>query len=191
MILGLLRDLLIQHFTTPLNAEEPDLRHLVWRADERTGILIESVGRWRGELLGKRPAVVIKPNARHNVRIGIQDDKGDDAQGHRHFQTFWVGSHTLFCIHGSLAAADILATEVQRQVGQWHPVFVDLLGLYRWQVTEIGEPAEVEEARENVVFPVTVGWTYTEQWKLSLESLKLRKIQLSALLDGVPIQGEL
>lgn len=184
MITGLVRNLLINHFSTPLQIEEPDLRHLVWREDERTGILIESIHRWRGTLVEKRPAVIIKLNARQNVRLGIQDSAGADEQGNRKYQTFWVGSHTLFCIHGSGASAEILATEVQRELTQWHPVIVESLGLYQWQVTEVGAIAEVEEAKESFVIPVTVAWNYTEMWTVSPEALKLRSVPLTILLDG-------
>ena len=60
MITGLLRDLLVRHFASPLQIEEDDLKHLVWQEGERTGILIESIHRWRGDLVEKRPAVIIK-----------------------------------------------------------------------------------------------------------------------------------
>lgn len=188
MITGLIRDMLIRHFTEPLSIEEPDLRHLVWREDERTGILIESIGRWRGNLVEKRPAIIIKANGRQNIRWGIQDYAGADGQGNRQYQTFWAGSHTLFCIHGSGASAEILAAEVQREMLQWHPVIVQYLGLYSWQVTEVGTASEIEEARESFAIPVTIGWTYTEMWKLSLESLKLRKVPLRILLDGALVR---
>ena len=184
MITGLIRDLLIRHFATPLHIEEPDLRHLVWREDERTGILIESIHRWRGDLVEKRPAVIIKQNGRQNLRLGIKDSIGATEQGHLQFQTFWIGSHTLFCIHGSGAGTEILATEVQRELTQFHPIITEKLGLFRWQVTEVGGVSEVEEARESFAIPVTVGWCYTEVWQLELESLKLRKTPLSILLDG-------
>lgn len=188
MITGLLRDLITRHFAEPMQVEENDLRHLVWREDERTGILVESIHRWRGEVVGKRPAVIIKPNGRRNVRLGIADYAGADGQGHWMYQTFWVGSHTLFCIHESGASAELLATEVQRELTQFHPVITKYLGLYNWQVTEVGGVSEVEEARESFVVPVTVGWCYGEIWKLRLDSLKLRKTPLNVLLDGALIE---
>lgn len=184
MIMGLLRDLLTTHFSAPLRIEEPDLRRLVWQEGVRTGILIESIHRWRGDLVEKRPAVIIKPNGRQNVRRGINNAAGADGQGRELFRTFWVGSHTLFCIHGSGASADILATEVQRELTQYEAIIARNLGLPMWQVTEVGAVAEVEEARESFVIPVTVGWAYEESWRVEQEALKLRKIALDILLDG-------
>jgi hypothetical protein len=77
-----------------------------------------------------------------------------------------------------------LATEVQRHLTEFHPVIVEYLNLYNWQVTEVGAVSEIEESKESFVIPVTVGWAYGEMWKLSRESLKLRKVMLSVLLDG-------
>lgn len=184
MLTGLVRDLLIRHYTTPLNIEEPDLRHLVWRPDERTGILIESIHRWRGSIVEKRPAIVIKRNAMQNLRLVIANKAGVTEQGHVEYMTTWVGSHTLFCIHGSGASVELLATETQRELTHFAPVISDYLGLMKWSVTEVGAISELEEARESFVVPITIGWAYEELWKLELESLKLRKIPLSAFLDG-------
>lgn len=184
MITGMLRDQLTRHFATPMNIEDQDLRRLVWREDERSAILIESIYRRRADLLQKRPAVIIKPNSRRNLRLGILDFAGTTAQGHRLFKTYWVGSHTLFCIHGSGASADILATEVQRELTEFAEALREELGLHLFQVTEVGAVASVEEARENFVVPVSVGWAYEESWQLELESRKLRTVALSVLLDG-------
>jgi hypothetical protein len=112
MITGLLRNLLTRHFSDPLQVEEPDLRHLVWREDVRTGILIESVGRWRGELVEKRPAVIIKKHARQNIRIGIGDKAGADEQGQQQYQTFWAGRTPCFA-----------STDRMRGRRSWRPRF--------------------------------------------------------------------
>lgn len=189
MLTGLVRDLLIRHFSTPSQIETPDLRQLVWREDERTGILIESIHRWRGDLVEKRPAVVIKRNAYQNLRMLIGERSGLTEQGHYEYSTFWVGSHTLFCIHGSGASVEILASEVQRELTQFAPAVIEYLGLLKWAVTEVGGIAEIEEARESFVVPITIGWCYEEHWRLELESLKLRKVPLSVLLDGALVQG--
>lgn len=189
MITGLLRDLLARHFSEPLDIEEPDLRHLIWREGTTTGILVESIHRFRPELVNKRPAVIIKRNAMQNLRLGIGDSTGATGQGVPTFKTYWVGSHTLFCLHESGASVEILATEVQRELTQFAPLVSEYLGLPRWQVTEVGEISEVEEARETLAVPVTVGWAYEETWALHKQSLKLRKITLSALLDGALFQG--
>lgn len=183
MLTGLLRDLLVKHFQ-PRLIEDSDLRSLIWREDEKqTKILIESIHRWRGELVEFRPAILVKRNTYQNQRLGIGDRVGADGRGMVRYSTFWVGSHTVFCIHGTGAGVEILATEVQRELTEFAPVVRQTLGLKKWSVTEVGAISEVEEARESFVVPITVGWAYEENWTLELESPKLRRISLSTLLD--------
>jgi hypothetical protein len=182
LITGLIRDLLVRHFANPANIEDKELKGYDWREDERSGILIESVFRWRGDNVEKRPALLFKRNAYQNLRWGIADYVRETEDGHVEFCTGWAGSHTVFCIHGSGASAELLATETQRELHQFAWVVQRYLGLLRWGVTQVGAIAEVEEARGNFVVPVTVGWAYQESWRLELESMKLRRLPLNAYL---------
>ena len=191
MITGLIRDQLIRHFAAPSNIEEPDLRNLIWRRDERPGILIESFYRWRGALANKRPAVVIKPNTRTSMTYSIGMKSGLNENGHYEYSVLWLGSHTVFCLHGSGASAEILGAEVQRELLQFSPVLINYLGLFHFTVTEVAGISLLEEDRQTYVSPVTVAWAYEEKWTLERESLKLRKMPLSVLLDGALIQETL
>jgi hypothetical protein len=184
LITGLLRDLLIRHFQEG-NIESKDLQRYVWRNDLTTGILIESIHRWRGDLAEKRPAILIKRNQYSNTRMTIGDQAGEDQWGNRQYATWWTGSHTLFCIHASGASAEILATEVQREITQFAPVLLQTIGLFRLMVTDVGPISEIEEAKESCVIPVNVAWAYQEMWKVKVDSLRIRGIQLNSLLDGV------
>lgn len=184
-ITGLCRSLLIQHFSTPLNIESPDLRSFVWTPDQRTGILIEVIHKWVDGLTEKRPAIIIKPNSRRNLRLGIGNrHAGIDSRGMQSYSTFWVGSTTLFCLHGTGAGADILATEVEEELTGFGPELIRDLGLMSFSVTEVGAIAEIEESKTGYVVPVTVGWAYERSWTINQETPKLKKIQLSTLLHG-------
>lgn len=168
LITGFLVDLLVQHFADPLSIESPDLRHLVWRPEERTEILIEEASRWVGSLVEKRPAVIVKRNACRSVRLVRKDLAGQDQRtGARSFVKLWVGSHTLFCIHRSGLAADYLAVEVRREVGQFAETIKEELGLHDLQVVEVGAATEIEEATESYAVPVTVGWSFQETWEVA------------------------
>lgn len=190
LITGFLVDMLRRHFATPLSIEFFDLRNYVWREDERSGILIESAYRWRGDLVHKRPAVLLRRNAQQNQEVLLHNLAGLDEQRfqYRDYTTHWVGSHTLFCIHGTDASVEILATEVQHELTRFSPVVREYLGLGKFSVTEVGAIAEIEESTENYAVPITVGWTYQESWRLREESLPLRRIPLSVLLDGIRFQ---
>ena len=186
VLTGLFRDVLIRHFSSDKYIEEPDLRHLIWKPGEDTGILIESIHRWRPETTERRPAVIVKRNAYQNERRGIGDRRMGpitDKEGNNHYVTFWKGSHTLFCIGGTGAQAEILATEVQRELTEFGPELVRTLGLMRFQVTEIGAVGELEEAQENFVVPVTVGYAYEERWVTKLQASRLNSVSLSLIKE--------
>lgn len=189
LIGGLLIDQLRRHFGDAGTIESNDLRRYVWQDSEKTGILIESVYRWRGDVVELRPAVLVGRNAYQNQRLSIADLSGiDERRGTQEHTVMWIGSHTLFCIHGTGAGVDILATEVQRELTQFSPAIRQYLGLAKFQVTEVGAISEVEESTENFVVPVTVGWAYQENWTLRYESLALRRFPLSVLLGLEPFQ---
>jgi len=179
LITGLLRQILINHFSSASNIEEACLKDTpgaaIWRDDASTGIIIESVHRWRGDLAGKRPAVLIKRNAYRNLRVSITDRLAVDERGLECFATLWAGSHTVFCVHGTGAQCESLATEVQRELTQFGPVISRQLGLMRFQVTEVDAVSE-ESATGWFVAPVNVGWAFQETWRLDPDSLPLKGV---------------
>lgn len=186
IITGLFRELLTRHFAAAEYIETPELVKLLWQKGEQTRILIESIHRWRPQLTEKRPAVIIKRNGFANRRVGIADlnqGPSTDRRGARHYNTYWVGSHTLFCIAGSGAAVDLLGAEVLREMHHFHPVIRDTALLHRFQVMEVGPVAELEEATENFVVPITVGYQYEDQWVLQQERPILRSVRLSFITD--------
>ena len=173
LLTGLFRGLITAHFSDANNIEEPDLRKLIWEEGPATGILVESVYRYRADNVEKRPAVLIKRNNINNVRITTNDLYGADARGFEHFITLWVGSHTIFVIGGTGAATEILSTEVARELTEFGPAIRTELRLEKYQVLEIGEIGILEEAKQNFVIPITVGWAYDEAWMLKPEALTL------------------
>ena len=183
---GIFRDILSRHFSSAAFIEEPDLRQLLWKESEETNILIESVHRWRPELTEHRPAVIIKRNAYQNMRRGVGDRRQGppaDKYGADKFVTYWTGSHTLFCIGGTGAQAELLGTEVQREITEFAPVLANVLNILRLQVTQVGAIAELEEAQENFVVPVTVGYTYEERWALRKQAPLLSHVSLQMIYE--------
>ena len=190
LITGFLRDLLVRQWANPQNIVSPEMKQYVWSEQASSGILIESVHRYRADLVEKRPAIMIKRNSFRNMQLGFAglnngagiaaypNEKGAIS---RH-QTLFVGSHTLFCIHGTGASAEILASEVVTHlIDCLYPIRMHL-GLRQFSVTEVGAIQELEESREHYVVPVTVGWGYEHVWELKLESLPLQAVSLTGLL---------
>jgi len=183
----MLRDQLVKHFSSTESILSNDLLKYVWSDSERSGILVESVFKWKGDLVQKRPAILIRPNAYQNSRFLLGERVGLTGEGNEEFTTIWIGSHTLFCIHGTGASVDILAGEVRKIVHRYSPATREYLNLLKYQVVQVGAPSEVEEATENYVVPIVVAWAFQESWELRYEALPLRRVPLSVLVDGAEL----
>lgn len=185
---GYFRDILIRHFSTPGHIEHTELKHLIWsNTFGQSRILIESVHRWLPQYTEQRPAVIIKRNAYQNRRVGIGDrHQGPpaDRRGDPHYSTMWIGSHTLFCIGGTGAQAELLATEVQREMTEFAPCYLRDMKLHRFQVVEVGAVGELEEATENFVVPVTVGYAFMQNWTIVQQAPTLNHVSLSLILEA-------
>ena len=188
LLTGILREVLVRHFGDENNIELPELRDLVWQEDETTRILIETARRWRPELTNMRPGLLIRRNACTNQRMGIGNRlqmQPIDIFGAERYATFWSGSHTVFCLGNRISAqAELLASEVAREIGHFAPVLQRCLKMHRLAVTEIGGLAELEEAHQNLAVPVTVSYVYEETWVVRRESPVLRHVMLSNILNG-------
>jgi len=184
LITGLLRDILVRYFHQSNNNPDFDIRKYIWRNSPDTDIVIDSVHRWNTEIVGKRPAIFIKRNSYKNMRLAIGNRMEYLHDGHYSYNTMFVGSHTLFCIHSSGAGAEILATAVQRYLTEYSPVIIEYLNLFTFDVEEVGPISEIEEYRESYVVPVTVGWAFDQSWVLEMESLKLRRIILDFNIEN-------
>lgn len=184
---GLLRMWLINHFSSVDNTEDQTqtIRKLVWQTDiKRAGIVIESVTRWTKELTEKRPAVMIKRNGWKRIKLGIGDrmQGTSDPDAQTAYGNAWQGSHTLFCIGGNGAEAETLCAEVYREINQFSQQVRAAADLLRIEVTEVGEVAELDEARQNFFVPVVVGYGFTEQWRIRQEVPIAKTLDLSLLM---------
>jgi hypothetical protein len=183
---GLFRSLMTDHFSVATWLEEPILRKLVWREGTDTEILIENHFSWRPELANARPAIIIRRNAWASTPQGIGGDlrQGQpvDTEGNYHYLVRWVGSHTLFCIAPTGAMAELLGTEVKRELGGFGPLIRETMSLLRFRVTQYGEVSRLEEAQENLVVPVTVGYSFEEKTILAAQAPRA-KIRLSMLCN--------
>jgi hypothetical protein len=186
-ITGFIRQKMIEKFSNPDNIEDPSLKDptgqpAIWRKEPPTGILIESIYRWRGELVGKRPAILVKPGAYRNQRITLADSAGIDKQTFSLYTTLWVGSHTVFCIHETGASCEALAAEVQRELTEFAPEIVRSLNLMRFQVMEFDEPRSIEEATQNFGVPINIAIAFQQTWQLRSNALPLAAVSLEAII---------
>jgi hypothetical protein len=192
LITGFLRDLLARQWSDPGNIVSPEMKQYLWSEGQTSGILIESVYRYRADLVEKRPAIMIKRNSFKNMQTGFAGQmQGIGSAAYENEKgaischtTLFIGSHTLFCIHGTGASTEILASEVMSHLVACLWPIRRHLGLRQFSVTEVGAIQEIEESNENYVIPITVGWGYEHTWQLREESLPLQSVSLTSLLGG-------
>lgn len=190
LITGFLRGVLTRQWSSPQNIISPEMKQYVWSEGQTTGILIESVHRYKPDRVGQRPSIMIKRNSYRNIQTGFNGEifggglaayETEKGAISRH-TTLFVGSHTLFCIHGTGASTEILAEEVKAHLVACLLPIRRNLGLRQFSVTEVGAIQELEESSENYVIPITVGWGYEHTWQLRLESLPLQSMSITGLL---------
>ncbi len=173
-----------QHFSDPFCIEEPSLRASLWKPDEATGIVIESITRWDPKAAMKRPAIVIRRGPVQFVRRGIGDlcmgfIVGDD--GIDRYAAFMAGWHSIFCLGNEAGEAERLAAEVYREVLQFGPVLRGCLRLHRLGITELGEVHRLpQEAAGGYAAPVTIAYAYEESWEIVPQVPVLQGVSVEA-----------
>lgn len=161
---------MIQHFSSMTNLEQTPLRNKIYNEIiAQSGLLITTDTSFEPEKIEKRPAIVVKRNAWRGLRLGIGNRmmSAVEPDGNEYFSKLWQGSHTLFCIAGEGAEAEILASEVTREINGFSEVVRRAVDLHRLEVLEHGPPAKLEEASENYAIPVTVAYAWQDRWGIT------------------------
>lgn len=190
---GTIRQILLQHFADSGNIMSASLRAYleqegVWTGDEKTSLYIETLARWRPELTEARPAIIIKEGDWQNERVGIGDMFGADARtGAVSYCSHWRGTHVIFALGGEGAETQVLAAEIAKLLVWFGPVIMDQLELHRFLLTSVSGLHAVQEATENYVAAVSVGYVAEERWDLTVEAPRLRRIvfQPEEVLSGL------
>jgi hypothetical protein len=182
---GLMKQLLIDHFSNPDNIEHVEFRNKVWKREKcDSGILIEIAPQWEPITTEKRPAVIIKRNDWTNIKRGtLSNVSGSTAEGDLRYTKFMKGSHTLFCISKKWAEAEILAAEVYRHMMHYSPVFRQYFTLMMFELVQIGQLHEIEECEEHWAVPVTVSYAWEETWILRQHAPRLKVFRMSQLMQ--------
>lgn len=179
---GALRQVLIQHFGDTQNILNSTLRNRLdrdgaWRADARTGLVIESLHRWQPENSEKRPSLILKEGAWKWMRVGIGDRMQTDYRsGRQYFGGHWNGSHTIFAVANEGAEAQILGIEAMKCFTFFASEITEQLGLMRFMPVSIGEVAALEESAEHYVVPIVVAYVVEELWYTQPDSPRLKSI---------------
>ena len=187
---GLLRQLLLAHFSDPNNMDDPHVRRQLetlgaWKPSDnglnQGGVLIESITRWQPATADKRPAILIKRNAWEWRRQGIGDRASTNVyEGSTQYVGLWEGSHTLFCMAPGGGETEFLATEVVRFLHHFSPWIREQMHLFGFMVSGVGGAGEVQEVVQGYAVPVTVSYLAEEAWQLQPYAPRLKRIVLKA-----------
>lgn len=184
VITGFLRDWLTNRFSDPDNIETEQLRGMLWKATQPTGILIESITRWKPEATEKRPAIIIKRGNWTSSRLVLNDSAGmgDINLGSQRYGRLMTGSHTLFCISNSGVQSEIISGEVFKDLNTYGLVIANILNLVKFEAVELGELFQLEEAKENYAAPIVIQYTGQEVWTVAQQGPILKRVNLSSYL---------
>ena len=183
---GALRQILIQHYADTRNILNATLqkkfgRDGVWRPGTDTGIMIESLHRWRPELTEARPGLILKEGAWQWQRLGIGDQAGGhELDGRRYFGGYWQGSHTIFALANEGAEAQILAIETMKSLLMFEQEILVQLELQRFVPVSIGEVSALAESSENYVVPIVVAYVVPEWWEIIPDAPRLKQVVFKA-----------
>jgi hypothetical protein len=184
IVTGFLRDWLTNRFSDADNIETEQLRGMLWTATQPTGILIESITRWKPEATEKRPAIIIKRGNWASSRLVLNDSAGigDVYLGSQRYGRLMTGSHTLFCISNSGAQSEIISGEVFKDLNTYGLVIANILNLVKFEAVELGELFQLEEAKENYAAPIVIQYTGQEVWTVAQQGPILKRVNLSSYL---------
>lgn len=169
------------HFSQEHWIEHPELRSRLWKAVDSTNLRIEPVYAYRPNITEKTPAILVARND-WQVEHRILDDRlqGDwDLTGVEHYARLVSGSHTLFCLSPLPVEAELLGSEVYREISQFAPQMRAMLDILRMVPVSVGKLSQLEEAPKIYVVPVTVAYVYMETWIVAQHGPVLKKLILS------------
>lgn len=193
---GFLREYLAAHFAAPRSLDEVRLFGETGDPLKPTGqlsspddgtpgepIVIESITNWVAKSTDRRPAIVIRREDWTVQRMGINDELHAGPlhpDGTVHYSVLLPGAHTLFCIHRSGASAEMLASEVFRELVQFRSAVRRELNLMTFGVAGVGRLVKLEEPKEHYAVPVTVAYVCQLNWRLTPAAPKLKSVRFSA-----------
>lgn len=192
VVTGAFRHVLTHHFSDPRNILNATIRQRimregVWRDDDQTGIVIDSLFRWRPELSAKKLALLLKESEWQWQKIGIGNRAEVDVRtGRQTYGGYWAGAHTIFALAMEGAEALALATEVMKCFLMFQDEIIPSMGLQTLTPVSIGAVSALKESRETYVVPVTVAYMAPDFWYTQPEAPRFKRLtfQSSAVLSG-------
>ncbi len=182
LITGMVIDTLRQHYADNELIEEKNLKDAIFKNNDSTDILIQEVSDWRPQNTQKRPAIIV-------ARGRIEKSKEKRSIGNRlhlepdTFAAVFTGSLDLFCIANTGAQAELLATDVYKNLLYFSSFYKSTLNLAWWDLDYIEKISKIEEAQEHYCVPVRMDFGYYDIWRIAKNDVPIRSITVSAYID--------
>lgn len=180
-ITGLLRQILLTHFSQPAGLANALLAGLYWRPDGTGTMAIESLGAYRPSELPKRPAVLIGAEGWSFEKLGFGNrlEGHTPADGSTHYEIQVKGAHTVRAIMpGSPDAADVLAAELLEQLAGFADLIRQEFNLSSFMPTAMSPPVGVKEAEELWSVDLTLSYVMPLRWSTTMSAPTLKVVQL-------------
>jgi len=179
VLTGLFCTVLQQHFADVNNIENPILRTRIWTSGESSAIAILDAMVWDAERTAQRPSLAIKRGDWHATKLTIGNQAGTTADGHSKYVKAWQGTHTCFCIGKTPAEVEVFAAEVSRYFMHFGPLLRATFDLYTFDLAAVGTMGLLKEASDRFVVPVTVQYSWVDEWVLRQHVPLLKSVRLS------------
>jgi hypothetical protein len=165
-----------------------ELQNYVWSEGPNTKILIDPVWKYNRENIQARPGLLVRrdPFSRQSLVLGDgytvrpkRDADGNVERVQGRYQTCAiVGSHTIFCIGGSGAEAELLGAEVFNHFSYFGQLFREELHMHEFAAKSVEAVAYLEEFDDHYVVPVVVSYGYMAAWRVEREAPWLKSIAI-------------
>jgi hypothetical protein len=188
---GILRRVLISHFSEPKQLISPYLRKVfadggyAEEASETTGykspIYIETLDRWRPTHSEERPSLVIKDADWQFTPLSINNIVNTDVRsGQQTFAGLWSGGHVVFAVGSESALAKILGMEVAKLLMWSAQTMLPAFNLIQFRVQKLGATVRLRESHTSYLTPIEVGYILDEAWQTQVEAPRLKQIRFKA-----------
>lgn len=203
VLTGVFVRLLREHFMAASNLEfngvntlgKRELEQYLWVPNaegdvdvERSRIQIDAVWKYNSQDIQNRPALYVKRNPFQYQQLALnhgwvvnpmRSEAGEVSRIPGEIQSVAVmGSHTIFCVGGTGAEAELLGQEVSQHLVGFASVLRADLELHKLLVTEVGEVAVLDESQEHFVVPVVIGYIAIPTWRINAEAPWLKTIAI-------------
>jgi hypothetical protein len=155
----------------------------------KTMIQIKAVWEYNSQDIQRRPALYVQRNAQQTRKLAIGDGftaapntspDGTVRNIPGRYQTRAIlGSHTVFCVGGSGAEAELLGQEVFNHFHMFAQTFRREFRLHQFVATEIQPVSLLDEFDKHFVVPVVLGYVTMPSWRVDVEAPWLKTVAIS------------